>query len=75
MPIKRKIIECEKCGGYIELVSGGRRIRCPWCGRRISIRRCKEIKDFKVPEKAIEVLLNYFTKEEINEIIPQGRRE
>ncbi len=25
----------------------------------------------KIPEKAIEVLLNYFSKKEINEIIPQ----
>jgi len=77
MSLKPKIIECKKCGGYVELnyYRGCRMFICPWCGRKVAVRRCKKIKDFEIPEKAIEVLSNYFSKEEINQIIPVEKSE
>jgi transcription elongation factor Elf1 len=65
-----KIIECKKCGGYIETLYQDKEIiECRWCGKSFNRKYAKVIKKIKFPERASTVLQKYFNKNQLKTIL------
>lgn len=65
-----KIIECKKCGGYIDtLYQDSEIVDCRWCGKSFDRKGARVIEKIEVPDRALIVLQRYFNKNQLKTIL------
>jgi len=60
------IIECTRCGGLFLAADGQKTRTCPYCGKRVDVRKAKKVASAKTAFEASELLRQIKSKKGFN---------